>query len=253
MVIPYTKTINGVQIAFDDTGLGRADIPTIVLLPGWCHDMRAWNHLLPYLSPHFRVVRVCWRGHGPNRDPVVGESGDFGLDEQISDTIALLDSLEVETFIPVSHAHGGWVALSLVNGLGKERVPAVVLLDLIMTPPPAEFKNGLQAMQSRQTWKMARQALADSWAAETTNQAVIHHFLYEAGGHGFDMWSRSCRVIERAYGTWGSPMGLHESRICTNGKAGFYDRPLKYLTDTMGFCRSQRTGHLGRPQRGLNT
>jgi pimeloyl-ACP methyl ester carboxylesterase len=198
----YTMHINDVDIAFDDQGYAP-DAPAIVLLTGWAHDHRAWTPLLPLIRDTYRVVRVCWRGHGPDRSPI----GDFGIDEQVDDTIRLLDALDIESFVPLSHAHGGWVGLEMADQLGTSRVPAVMLLDLIMTPPPPEFALGVAALQDRSTWQTARDALLRSWLSGSTNDAVLHHVLYEAGGHGFDMWARSGRVIENAYRTWGSPMG----------------------------------------------
>ncbi|MBF6420919.1 alpha/beta fold hydrolase [Nocardia farcinica] len=197
-----TYRINGVEIGFDDQGYAP-DRPAIVLLPGWGHDHRAFDRMLPHLRPHHRVIRVCWRGHGIDRTLV----GDFGVAEQVSDTIGLLDALEVERFVPLSHAHGGWAAMDIADTLGADRVPALLLMDLIMTPPPPEFAAGLRALQDERTWRAAQRGLLDSWLAGSTDQAVLDHVRYEAGGHGFDMWARSGRVIETAYATWGSPMG----------------------------------------------
>ncbi|MBF6437304.1 alpha/beta fold hydrolase [Nocardia cyriacigeorgica] len=200
-----TMKINGVEIAFDDQGYAP-DTPAIVLLNGWAHDHRAWNPLLPYLRDKHRVIRVCWRGHGPDRTLV----GDFGVAEQVSDTIGLLDALEVESFVPLSHAHGGWVGLDMADQLGTERVPAVLLLDLIMTPPPPEFAAGVAALQNPATWKAARDELLRSWLDGSTDETVLNHVRFEAGGHGYDMWARSGREVEKAYRTWGSPMGRME-------------------------------------------
>ncbi|GGN78934.1 alpha/beta fold hydrolase [Nocardia rhizosphaerihabitans] len=196
-----TMNIDGVDIAFDDQGYAP-DAPAIVLLNGWAHDLRAWNPLLPHLRERHRVIRVCWRGHGPDRTPV----GEFGVAEQVSDTIGLLDALEVESFVPLSHAHGGWVGLEVADRLGVDRVPAVLLLDLIMTPPPPEFAAGVAALQDPATWKAARDGLLRSWLDGSTHPAVLNHVRFEAGGHGYDMWARSGREVEKAYHTWGSPM-----------------------------------------------
>ncbi|ADI11806.1 putative dioxygenase [Streptomyces bingchenggensis BCW-1] len=200
-----TITLNGTQIAFDEHGIPGPG-PAIVLLPGWCHDHRYYDRLLRRLAPEHRVIRVNWRGHGPDRTPVA----DFGIAEQTADTIALLDALDMTTFVPVAHAHGGWVALEMAEELGPQRVPQLLIVDLIMTQLPPDFHFGLQAMQQRETWVMAREGLAQSWMAGSSNEHVTHHALHETGGFGFDMWSRSCRVIENAYNTWGSPMARME-------------------------------------------
>lgn len=196
-----TMRVGDVDIAFDDQGYAPTT-PAIVLLNGWAHDHRAWNRLLPYLRDDFRVIRVCWRGHGPDRTP----RGDFGVAEQTADTIGLLDQLDVERFVPLSHAHGGWVGLEMADRLGPDRVPAVLLLDLIMTPPPPEFAAGVAALQDRATWKAARDGLLRSWLDGSTNQPVLDHVRYDAGGFGYDMWARSGREVQAAYERWGSPM-----------------------------------------------
>lgn len=220
-----TKTVNGVQIAFDDQG--HEPGPVFVTLSGWAHDLRAYDGMLPYLRAAQRTVRVCWRGHGPDRNLV----GDFGIDEMAADTIGLLDALEVDSFVPIAHAHGGWAALEIADRLGAQRVPAVMILDLIMTPAPPEFVTALHGIQDPERWKEGRDGLVQSWLAGTTNQAVLDHVRYDSGGHGFDMWARAGRVIDEAYRTWGSPMRRMEAlaepcairHVFSHPKIGEYD------------------------------
>ncbi|MCK8678443.1 MULTISPECIES: alpha/beta hydrolase [Streptomyces] len=199
-----TMTLDGVQIAFDESGTA-APGPALVLLTGWCHDHRYYDRLVDHLLPDHRVIRVSWRGHGPDRTPVP----DFGVSEQVTDTIALLDTLGVDTFVPVSHAHGGWVAMDMAEKLGPERVPRLMLVDLIMTRMPPEFRGALRTMQDPGTWQAARLALVDSWLADSSHE-VVSHYVNREGGFGYDMWARCCRVIESAYDHWGSPMARME-------------------------------------------
>jgi pimeloyl-ACP methyl ester carboxylesterase len=195
-----TKQINGVEICYDECG--TADRPALVLLTGWAHDIRLYDELLSYLSHDHWVIRVCWRGHGPSRDAI----DDFGVEEQISDTIGLLDALEVDKFYLVSHSHGGWPALGIADKLGRDRVLCLLMIDQIMTPPPPEFAVGLQAMQAKETWKAARQGLYDNWTAGSGNKAVENHYIYSFGSFGHRMWALSCRVIAAAYQEYGTPM-----------------------------------------------
>ncbi|KAJ5883279.1 uncharacterized protein N7473_010165 [Penicillium subrubescens] len=188
-----TKQINSVKICYDECGM--ADRPALVLLTGWAHDLRLYDELLPYLSRKYWVIRVCWRGHGQKRDDI----DDFGVEEQISDTISLLESLEVDKFYLVSHSHGGWPALGIADKLGRVRVPCLLMIDQIMTQPPPEFAVGLQAMQEKKTWKAARQGLYDNWMAGSDNKAVETHFIYSFGGFGH-------KFIAAAYEKYGTPM-----------------------------------------------
>jgi pimeloyl-ACP methyl ester carboxylesterase len=194
-----TKRINGVEICYDESGY--ADGPAVVLLSGWAHDLRLYDEMLPLLATKHRVIRVCWRGHGPSREP-----GDFGVEEQVADTLGLLASLDVDRMYLVAHSHGGWPALEMVDRLGPDRIRGVLMIDQIMTPPPPEFAAGLQAMQDPKTWRAARRGLFDDWLAGSDNQPVHRHFQYCMGSYGFAMWALSCRVIGDAYRTHGSPM-----------------------------------------------
>ncbi|EER28069.1 hypothetical protein D8B26_006727 [Coccidioides posadasii str. Silveira] len=202
----YTKTINGQQLSFIDYGI-PSERPAIVVFSGWCQDHRGWEELLPYLIYEYRVVCLNWRGHGPNRDRVE----DFGVEEQVKDYLALLEELEVGKFVAISHSHGGWAAMQVAQTLGKERVPAVLLLDLIMTEAPPEFVNTLKAIQNKETWRAALFGLIAAWEANTSNHKWRESRIKNAGGHGFDMWARGCREVERAYATWGSPMKRMEA------------------------------------------
>lgn len=220
----YTISLNGTQLTFDDQGLGNG--PAILLLTGWGHDHRAYDELLPYLIPHHRVIRMDWRGHGIDRTPVP----DFGLAEQVSDAIGLLDALGVGAFVPVAHAHAGWAALELADHLGPARVPAVTIVDLIMTAAPAEFLNGIRAFRDPQRWQSSRLEFLRSWLAGSGNEAVNRHIRSEMGGFGFDVWARAGRVIEEAYATWGSPMSRMEKLS--------EPRHVHHI-----FCKPQRTAY----------
>ncbi|KAL2810908.1 Alpha/Beta hydrolase protein [Aspergillus granulosus] len=206
-----TKTINGTEISYDTSGYATG--PPLVLLTGWAHDIQLYDLLLPHLAHKYNVIRINWRGHSPSRDPIP----DFGVDEQVSDTIALLDALDVPTFHLVSHSHGGWAGLGLVDKLGPSRVLSLFMIDQIMTDPPAEFASGLAAMQDKNGWKSARQALFDNWLAGSNHPAVRDHFAYSFGKFGYDMWALSCRVIAGAYGAHGNPMQRME-KIAESGR-----------------------------------
>ncbi|KAL3462726.1 Alpha/Beta hydrolase protein [Aspergillus heterothallicus] len=206
-----TKTINGTEISYDTSGYATG--PPIVLLTGWAHDIQLYDHLLPHLAHKYNVIRINWRGHGPSRDPIA----DFGVDEQVSDTIALLDALDVDTFHLVSHSHGGWAGLGLLDKVGPSRVLSLFMIDQIMTNPPAAFASGLAAMQDKNTWKSARAGLFDNWLGGCNNAAVRDHFAYSFGKFGYDMWALSCRVIAGAYGEHGNPMQWME-KLAGQGK-----------------------------------
>ncbi|SCN71165.1 related to monooxigenase [Fusarium fujikuroi] len=56
---------------------------------------------------------------------------DFGVEEQVADTLALQDLLDVNQFLLMSRSHGGWVGLELAARMGKERVKGLLMIDQI--------------------------------------------------------------------------------------------------------------------------
>ncbi len=203
----YTMTINGMQIAFDEHG-HDLERPALVLLSGWGGDHRVFDRMMtPLIAAGYRVIRVNWRAHGPDRTPIA----EFGREEQVADTVALLDILEVERFVPVSISQGGWAALDIADQLGAARVPGVMLVDLIMTSPPQEFIELVHAMQHRETWREARAKIFAQWAGGTTHPALQDMWLSNTfPGHSFETWLSGNKAVEKAYVTWGSPMARME-------------------------------------------
>lgn len=193
-------TIAGHLLSYEDRGDPQS--PAVVLMSGWCHDHRLFDQLVPWLLDDHRVLCIDWRGHGADRSPV----DDFGYPEQASDVIAVLDALGIERFLPVSHSHGGWANLEIIDRVGTARAPRAVVIDWLMAPPPPDFADGLSAIQDPDRWLEARQGLYDVWRGGRTHERVERHLEIEMSGFGFEMWARSCRVIAEAYATFGSPL-----------------------------------------------
>jgi pimeloyl-ACP methyl ester carboxylesterase len=208
-----TALINDHAIDYDVTGTSG---PTLLLLSGWCQDHRLFDLLLPHLADTHRVIRADWRGHGAER----AVRGDFGYAEQAGDLAALLGHLDADRVIPVSTSHGGWANLELADRLGKARVPGVVVIDWLQLEAPPEFAADLRAIQDESTWLAGRRNLFDVWLAMADCPPVARHLEEEMASFGFDMWARSCRVIEGAYAHWGSPLArmaaLREPRPITH-------------------------------------
>lgn len=96
-----SKTNNGVEIGYDKSGydeLGYVDSPAVVLLSGWAHDLSFYDCMFPHLESKYKVIRVNWRGHVPNQK----YTADFGVEEQVTNTIELLKALNVKQFHLVS-------------------------------------------------------------------------------------------------------------------------------------------------------
>ncbi|WP_051580963.1 alpha/beta fold hydrolase [Pseudonocardia acaciae] len=192
--------VGGHVISYLDHGPRHA--PVVLLMSGWCHDHRLFDQLVPLLRAHYRTLCVDWRGHGADRGPVP----DFGCPEQAADTLAVLDALGIERFLPVSHSHGGWANLLIADRAGTARVPRLILLDWLMTPPAPGFADSLAAIQNPDTWVEGRRRLFDVWLNGQDQPRVRRHLDEEMSGFGYPMWALSCRVIADAYAEFGSPL-----------------------------------------------
>ena len=178
--------------------------PAVVLLPGWCHDHRAFRYLISELDTDFRVVVPNWRGHGLTPHEVA----DFGYEEQASDALAILDEIGVDTFVPVSHSHGGWTLLELLELVGPQRAPRGLVIDWLMWPPTPQFAESLALLRDPDRWREGCRGLFDVWLDGHNEERVRHHLEVEMKDYGFDCWERSGRVIGAAYAKNGSPMQM---------------------------------------------
>ncbi len=191
--------VAGNSISYDQHG--DAARPAVVLLTGWCQDHRLFDPLVPLLADDYYVVRIDWRGHGDDRTPVA----DFGPVEQASDALAVIDSLGIDRFLPVSTSHGGWANLELTERVGTARVPASIVIDWLMTSATPEFLQNLAASRGSD-WVQAQRELFDIWLDGSDNELVRNHLDNEMAAFDHEMWARSCDVIAEAYGKWGSPL-----------------------------------------------
>ena len=187
----------------DTLGLGIDDLgeggPALLLLTGWCSSRGRWAKVAPLLAANRRVVSFEWRGHGESRPA----AGDFGTAEMVEDALAVIDATGLETVIPCSASHSGWVAIELRRRLG-DRVPAIVHLDWLLLEPPGPYMEVIAQAQSPQTGAQARDKLFEIWRAGEENLAV-DEAIDVMRRQGAEMWMRSGREIEASYRRYGSP------------------------------------------------
>jgi len=186
----------GRTITYDDFGSGQ---PALLLLHGWCASRRQLAPLLPHLRG--RVLAVDLRGHG---DSDLG-IGDFGTQDLVDDTIAVIESAGARSIVPVAAAHAGWIALELCRRLGP-RVERVVLLDWIVLDAPAPFLGACDALQAPATWEATRAHLFQMWTDGVDNQCVRDFVHGDMASHGFEMWARGGREIAAAYRSNAAPL-----------------------------------------------
>lgn len=108
--------INGVEIAYEDTG--PRDAPAIVLAHSLFFDHRMFEHQVARFAEDYRVIAYDQRGHGFTPHP---KNGEYGMDALTEDAAALIQRLELGPVHIVGNSMGGFVALRL-----GARYPALV-------------------------------------------------------------------------------------------------------------------------------
>ena len=185
------------SLGYDDLGHGE---PALLLLTGWCSSRARWALAAPLLASHRRVVSFEWRGHGNSAHA----SEDFGTPEMVQDALAVIEATRLDTFIPCAASHSGRVAIELRRRVG-DRIPAIVLVDWMVTEPSAPYMELISRLQSSERWPQARDALFDIWRAGVRD-GEIAEALEVMNTQGAEMWMRSGREIERSYRDHRSPL-----------------------------------------------
>jgi pimeloyl-ACP methyl ester carboxylesterase len=103
--------------------LGDAAGPAVVLIHGYTDSARDWVPLVPYLSPHRRLILVDLRGHGRSGKPECCYAKlDFAYDIKL-----LLDALGVQRADIVGHSLGSFIAQTFAE-YWPQRTRRVVLI-----------------------------------------------------------------------------------------------------------------------------
>ena len=92
------------------TDAGQGAVP-IVLIHGFCGDVRYWQEVIPVISTHTRVIAPDLRGHGTSS----AYESPFTLEDLADDIAALLDHLHVERVQLWGHSLGGYTALAFAQ------------------------------------------------------------------------------------------------------------------------------------------
>jgi pimeloyl-ACP methyl ester carboxylesterase len=120
---------NGVSLAY--VPLGDPKGQAVVLVHGYTDNARDWLPLVPYLSPHFRLIIVDIRGHGRSSKPECCYTRlDFAYDIKL-----LLDALGIQRADLVGHSLGSIIVQALAE-YWPERARRVVLISSSAGPRP---------------------------------------------------------------------------------------------------------------------
>jgi len=191
-------TANGIRIVYDDVG---EEEPALLFLPGWCVNRSVFRELINRTSQQRRSLALDWPGHGASDPP----ARDFGAKELLQAATAVIEDSGAMAVVPVALSHAGWVAIELRRRLGR-RIPKLVLLDWIVTEPPAPFLETLRGMQSAEHWKQTVDETLAMWLHGVDNPDLKHLVEDEIAAYGQPMWARAAREVGAAYEKEGSPL-----------------------------------------------
>ena len=110
----------GATIYFADSGAG----PPVILAHSYLCSGEMWSPVLPALEESHRTINVDLRGHG--RSSPIERA--ITLYDLLSDCLAVLDDLHIQTAVWAGLSIGGMIALRAAL-VAPERVSALILLD----------------------------------------------------------------------------------------------------------------------------
>ena len=164
--------IDGINLAFDDTGSGRP----VILLHGYPFNRTLWDGQVSALQDSFRVITPDLRGFGES------ETSDqpATMARMAEDLARLMDALDIPSAIIGGLSMGGYVVLSFYKQFPK-RVDALILAD---TRPQADTEEGKQ-LRVKQREQILREGMA-----ETTHSMLPKLLTSESIGTRADLVKR---------------------------------------------------------------
>ena len=153
MVQMNSAHINGLRLAYTDTGIGRP----IVLIHGYPFNRSLWTEQIPALSNGNRIIAPDLRGFGDSE----AASEDISTMNQLAaDVAALMDHLEIPRATIGGLSMGGYVALAFYKQF-HSRVRALVLADTRAQADTEESKQ-TRAQQAEKALSEGMAGIADA-------------------------------------------------------------------------------------------
>lgn len=175
------RVAGDVSLHYELSGAG----PPLVLIHGWTHDARVWEHQTPELTREFTLLRYDRRGWGRS-----GGSPDVSMDP--GDLDSLMAAVGLDDAHVVGHSQGASVALRFALA-HPSRVRSVTLYG---APPPAEF--GVPPVGEDTFPDMA--AIVRDHGLDSLGAVLFSHPLgrgFERGGRGLELarelWAANAR------------------------------------------------------------
>jgi 3-oxoadipate enol-lactonase/4-carboxymuconolactone decarboxylase len=102
--------------------------PPLLLLHPILTDHTVWDRVIPFLTDHFRIVRMDVRGHGASS----ALAGDYPLADLAADAFAVLDMAGVDRTLVCGLSLGGTIALQMAI-TKPERLTAMAIASCAVT------------------------------------------------------------------------------------------------------------------------
>ncbi|KAF2713914.1 alpha/beta-hydrolase [Pleomassaria siparia CBS 279.74] len=141
--------VNGIRLHYIITGTSSK--PALLLLHGTPKTHYYWYKIIPFLSPHFRIIAPDLRGFGATDKPPASDGYDGATNAK--DMIELMDQLGHQKFAIHSEDRGGTFGYCLA-GLFPDRVTHLSFCEMVLGDRLTEqsfFTRGNVSGQFEQT------------------------------------------------------------------------------------------------------
>ena len=128
-----------VDIYYEHAGTG----PPLLLIPGMLSDSATWMPVLPFLEPHFTLIRPDNRATGRMQDVEL-----FSLSDCVDDLTALIEHLDLTNLHVAGHSMGGYLSLMLAEAV-PDRIASMSLLASAGVNGPRNFQLFTSALEIR--------------------------------------------------------------------------------------------------------
>jgi len=159
--------INGVQIAYNRTGLGKP----LVLVHGYPLDHTIWEEVVPLLKDHLDLILPDLRGFGQS-DVVESQ---YKITDIAADIAGLLDHLDIEKTVIAGHSMGGYVALAFARAY-PERTLGLGMVSSQAPADPPERKQG-RYDAAAETMKTGVNPVADSMSVKLSSDERVQAYV----------------------------------------------------------------------------
>lgn len=165
----FATAPDGVKLAYciDDHTDPWLDAPYLLLVHGYGRNSAFWYQWIPYLSRHYRVLRLDMRGFGQSRDGF-SLDGSFNLEVFTQDILTVLAHVGCERVHYCGEAFGGTLGMQFAASF-PDRIRT---LNLVSSPVVLSNKIRNIYKLDGESWETAiRKRGVKAWV-ESTNTAV---------------------------------------------------------------------------------